>query len=141
MARDNRALTTSGAARLALGLYRDSDFEDFVVAVRDLPNLAREEGAERAVGTAQTQLQSQMLLLALGEAKGRDDLFFRDALALFLERGSLLLMMEPSDAGYRAQTDFILCVEHECVRAGMRAVFERSGAEGRPYVPDLPREG
>jgi hypothetical protein len=138
MARE-RNLTTSGAARPALGAYRDSDFEDFVVAVRDLPNLADEEGRERTIGIAQTQLASQVSILAVGEAKGKEAIWARDALSVFLERGVLELMMEHSDAGYRCQTLYIRCVEHECVRAGVRAVFERSAVGERLYVPDIPR--
>lgn len=138
MARDSDG--GSGASgRAALATLRDDDWEAFVAAVMDLPNMAATHGTDVAIAWARTEMASLLDLLDLTEAKGPIQLLAKEAVGLFMETGSLRLMCDADRAGFQYRVAFLAVVRHEIFRPSVRVVFERSApSAASPYVPQIP---
>lgn len=133
--------TQSGAAgKVGLATFRDIDFEDFVAAVRYLPQLAKEEGTEVAIAWGRTELRSLLALLGPSRPASPTSAAYRASVGSFFDEGVLRLMADPDRAGRACQTTFIAIVAREYFEPSVPAVFERTlEREGR-YVPQIPRE-
>lgn len=132
----------SGASgKQGLAIFRDGDWEDFVAAVRYLPVIAREHGAEVAIAWGQTELASLLALLGPSRPATKHAALARAAVATFLDEGVLRLLCDPDRAGFNCATAFLSVVRHEYFEPSIPAVFERTLERDSPYVPKLPERG
>ena len=129
---------SSGAAgRPALGILRDTDFEDVVRAVNSLPIIKEREGIEVAVGWGMTELRSLLGLLDLADPRtpeaAKD---IHRAIGVTLGEGFVRVMTRNDRAGFLMRRDFLAAVEFHLLRPTIRVVFNRTTADTRtPYVP------
>jgi len=122
----------SGASgRRSLATFRDTDYEDFLAVVDWLPTMTRDYGSEATITFIQTEVRSQLALLAVaGEVPTEIGGFF--------SRGQAMLLKDEDEAGFNFRAAFKAVVTRLVFEPSVPTVFERASAtEEEPYAPEI----
>jgi hypothetical protein len=120
---------SAASGRPAVGLTRDSDYEDFIRGVHSLPEQARKGGIEVALVWADTELRSFVDVLILAHPRTESGAKAQQRVHIALNEGAIRVMCRDDLAGLRCRSDFIRAVERSCLAPTLRAVFEKSRDE------------
>ncbi len=123
------------AAHPALNQYRNVNFARWVRHLKDLQNIAREQGMDRAVMTVQTHLLPDLEMLQVGPPVSVEEAEDRDLIEVMLAdpaSAEVLCGDGPEYEGLRAQ--LAAGVARHFLRSSVWAIHERS-AETLPTGP------